>query len=87
MIKDRKEFRSALENFRERGSEGTMTPDDYKDAIFKVGLSQERTAVFFGKYPRLGRAWAAGERPIPLLVQWCLEFMVENNLKAKDFES
>jgi hypothetical protein len=87
MIKDKKELRTILESFRERGSDGDMTPEEYKAAIAKVGLSQERCATFFGRYTRLGRAWALAERPIPLLVQLCLEYMVENNLKAKDFES
>jgi hypothetical protein len=86
MIRDKKELRTFLAALRD-GSNGTMTADDFKTAIAKVGLTQEASGEFFGKYKRLGQGWATGERPVPFLVQHCLEFMVANEIQASHFEA
>jgi hypothetical protein len=86
MIKDKKELRAFLAAIR-NDSKCNMTADAFKVAIAKVGLTQEASGLFFGKYKRIGQAWATGERPIPFLVQQCLEFMVENDIQADHFEA
>jgi hypothetical protein len=84
MIRDKKELREILKALRDGGN-GDMSGDTLKASIATVGLTQEAAGEFFGKYKRVGQAWATGEKPIPLLIQQCLEFMVENELKAGDF--
>jgi hypothetical protein len=84
MIRDKKELREILKALRDGGN-GDMSGDTFKASIATVGLTQEAAGEFFGKYKRVGQAWATGEKPIPLLIQQCLEFMVENELKAGDF--
>jgi hypothetical protein len=86
MINDKRDLRTTLATLRERDG-GKMTPEQFKDAIAKVGLSQQGAGEYFGKYKRIGQAWALGEKPVPVAVQRCLEFMIEHKLKAKDFES
>jgi hypothetical protein len=86
MIRDKRELREILKFLRDDGGNGDMTGETFKVSIAAVGLTQEAAGVFFGKYKRVGQAWAAGEKPVPLLIQQCLEFMVENELKAEDLK-
>jgi hypothetical protein len=86
MIKDKRELREILKALRDDGGNGDMSGDTFKASIAAVGLTQEAAGEFFGKYKRVGQAWATGEKPVPLLIQQCLEFMVENELKAEDLE-
>jgi transcriptional regulator with XRE-family HTH domain len=79
MISTEQELRNSLTILREGGG---MTADEFRHAIAEVGLTQEAAGEFFGKYKRLGQAWARGEKDIPLPVQRCLEFMVANGLTA-----
>jgi hypothetical protein len=60
-----------------------MTPKQYKDAIAKIGLSQQRAGVFMGRSPRQGQRWAAGD-PIPESVAKLLRLMVRLELKPED---
>jgi transcriptional regulator with XRE-family HTH domain len=82
MISTEQELRHNLTIMRDRNGNGDMTPEAFKDAIAKIGLFQEQAGIFFGKYARRGQAWATGEKPVPLLIQRCLEFMVANGLTA-----
>ncbi len=42
-----------------------MTPDEYRAAIEKLGLSQIAAARLLGVDERTSRRWALGERDIP----------------------
>jgi len=42
-----------------------MTPDDYRAAIERLGLSQVAAARLLGVDERTSRRWACGERDIP----------------------
>jgi DNA-binding transcriptional regulator YiaG len=42
-----------------------MTPDQYRSAIEKLGLSQIAAARLLGVDARTSRRWASGERDIP----------------------
>lgn len=42
-----------------------MSPDDYRAALEKLGLSQVAAARLLGVDDRTSRRWACGERDIP----------------------
>jgi DNA-binding transcriptional regulator YiaG len=42
-----------------------MTPDEYRQAIDRLGLSQIAAARLLGVDARTSRRWASGERDIP----------------------
>jgi DNA-binding transcriptional regulator YiaG len=42
-----------------------MTPDEYRETIEKLGLSQIAAARLLGVDERTSRRWASGERDIP----------------------
>lgn len=42
-----------------------MTPDEYRDAIEHLGLSQVAAALLLGVDARTSRRWASGERDVP----------------------
>jgi DNA-binding transcriptional regulator YiaG len=42
-----------------------MTPDEYREAIESLGLSQIAAARLLGVDARTSRRWASGERDIP----------------------
>ena len=42
-----------------------MTPDEYRETIEKLGLSQIAAARLLGVDARTSRRWASGERDIP----------------------
>jgi hypothetical protein len=67
VINDKRDLRTILATLRER-DDGDMTPEAFKDAIAKVGLSQQASGEFFGKYKRVAQAWALGEKPCQ---RWC----------------
>lgn len=60
-----------------------MTPTQYRTAIAKLGLSQERAGLFMGRSERQGQRWAAGD-PIPESVAKLLRLMIRLNLKPED---
>ena len=43
----------------------TMTPDEYRAALKKIGYSQVVFAKLVGASPRTGQKWALGEARIP----------------------
>jgi hypothetical protein len=61
-----------------------MTPKQYKAAIERLGLSQERAGVFFGYSTRQGQRWALGEAPIPTAVDYAIRLMIEFDRKPVD---
>jgi len=42
-----------------------MTPDEYRQAIERLGLSQVAAARLLGVDARTSRRWASGERDVP----------------------
>jgi len=61
-----------------------MTPAQFRDAIAKVGLSQEAAGVWFGRSPRTGQRWASGDYEVPGYVARFLRFMVRAELTPDD---
>ncbi|MBZ9922164.1 hypothetical protein LB579_31255 [Mesorhizobium sp. BR1-1-7] len=42
-----------------------MTPDEYRKALERLGLTQYQAAALFGVDGRTSQRWALGERAIP----------------------
>lgn len=63
---------------------GDMTPDQYKTAIKKLGLSQERAGEWLGISPRTSQGYAIGEYPVPEPTAKLLRLMVKLGLKPED---
>lgn len=53
-----------------------MTPDEYREAIDKLGLTQSSAARMLGVDERTSRRWANGERDVPPPVQRFLRFLI-----------
>lgn len=60
-----------------------MSPAQFRVAIEKIGLSQERAGEFMGRSPRQGQRWANGD-PIPESVAKLLRLMVRLKLGPED---
>ncbi len=59
-----------------------MTPKQYKSAIDKLGLSQERAGLWLGVSKRTGQNYAAKGPPEP--VAMLLRLVLRLNLKPDD---
>ena len=53
-----------------------VTPDEYRETIESLGLSQMAAARLLGVDGRTSRRWVSGERPIPPPVQRFLRFLI-----------
>lgn len=53
-----------------------MTPDEYRDVLDQLGLSQIAAARLLGVDERTSRRWASGERDIPPPAQRFLRYLV-----------
>jgi len=63
---------------------GDMTPDQYKKAIKKLGLSQERAGEFLGVSPRTSQGYALGEYPVPEAIAKLLRLMTRLDLTPEE---
>ncbi len=61
-----------------------MTPQQYRDAIARLGLTQVAAGEFLIGNPRTSRRWASGESPVPRSVALLLRLMIEHNIKPDD---
>jgi sulfur carrier protein ThiS len=50
-----------------------MKAEEYRQALKKLGLTQEGAAALVGSDPRTGRRWATGERSVATLVRLLLK--------------
>jgi DNA-binding transcriptional regulator YiaG len=53
-----------------------MTPDEYRETIERLGLSQVRAALLLGVDERTSRRWAIGERDIPPPAERFLRYLI-----------
>jgi len=53
-----------------------MTPDEYRAAIERLGLSQIAAARLLGVDERTSRRWACGEREVPPPAQRFLRYLI-----------
>ena len=62
-----------------------MTPDDYKEALRRLDLSQAGAARLFRVNDRTSRRWASGEQEVPKAVEIALRLMVRFHIDPKTF--
>lgn len=53
-----------------------MTPDDYRETILQLGLTQAGAAKLLGVDERTSRRWACGERDIPAPAERFLRYLL-----------
>lgn len=53
-----------------------MTPDEYREALDQLGLTQGAGAKLLGVDERTSRRWACGERDIPPPAQHFLRYLI-----------
>jgi DNA-binding transcriptional regulator YiaG len=53
-----------------------MTPDEYREAIAELGLSQGAAARLLGVDARTSRRWAIGERDVPPPAERFLRYLI-----------
>jgi DNA-binding transcriptional regulator YiaG len=53
-----------------------MTPDEYRTAIEKLGLSRVAAAKLLGVDARTSRRWASGERDVSAPAQRFLQYLI-----------
>lgn len=61
-----------------------MTHTQFRAAIAKLGLSQERAGIWLGLSPRQGQRYASGEAAIPEPVAKLLRLMLRLGLNPSD---
>lgn len=63
-----------------------MTATEYKQALEKFGLTQERAGEWLGVSPRTSQNWSLGEkgRPVPEPVAKLFRLMLRLNLMPGD---
>lgn len=61
-----------------------MTPTQYKAAISRLGLSQQRAGKWLGISPRTSQGYALGEARIPEPLAKLLRLVIRLNLKPED---
>ena len=61
-----------------------MTPTQYKTAIARLGLSQERAGDWLGVSPRTSQGYALGEYPVPEPVAKLLRLVVKLGLRPDE---
>lgn len=63
-----------------------MTPVQYKAAIKRLGLSQERAGDWLGIGRRTSQGYALGEYPVPKGIAKLLRLMVQFGLSPEDVD-
>ncbi len=61
-----------------------MSPQQYRDAIAQLGMSQVRAGEFLIGNPRTSRRWASGDSPVPRSVALLLRLMIEHDIRPED---
>jgi hypothetical protein len=64
-----------------------MTHKQYRAALSKLGLSQERAGELFRVGSRTARRWALDEARVPGPVAILLDLLVKNRIKLSDIEA
>jgi transcriptional regulator with XRE-family HTH domain len=61
-----------------------MTPQQYLDAIERLGLSQRSAGEFLGVNERTSRRWVSGQSPVPISVEKLLRLMLKLGIDPED---
>lgn len=63
-----------------------MTPNQFKHALDRLGLSQLGAAKLFDANDRTVRRWAIGERSVPTGIAILLRLMLKGKVSADDIK-
>jgi transcriptional regulator with XRE-family HTH domain len=63
-----------------------MTPDEYREAIKRLGLSQPKAAALLGVHSVTSRRWASDSREIPPTVERFLRLVIALRLTPAQVE-
>lgn len=63
-----------------------MTPNQYRAAISKLGLSQQGAATLFGVSLRTSQNWALGDYPVPDVYAKLLRLLLSGKITIQDVE-
>lgn len=63
-----------------------MTPNQFRSALDRLGLSQAGAARLLGADPRTARRWALGERAVPTDVAILLRLLLAKKITIEDIE-
>lgn len=64
-----------------------MTPNQFRNALDRLGLSQLGAARLFDADGRTARRWALGERSVPPGVAILLRLLMAGKITADDIEA
>jgi hypothetical protein len=64
-----------------------VTPNQYKSAIDRLGLSQVGAARFLGVDDRTSRRWISGERDVPEPVSRFLRYLIAAKVTPDEVEA
>lgn len=64
-----------------------MTPNQFRSALDRLGLSQAGAAALVGADPRTGRRWALGERAVPECVAILLRLLMAEKITIEDIDA
>lgn len=77
---------AAMKSARQREKIEPMSPEAYKRAIAKLGLSQVRAGKLLGVTARTGQAWALGERKIPRSAELLVKLLARGTITIDDLK-
>ena len=60
-----------------------MTPQQLRKKLERQSLSQSKAARLIGIDPRSMRRYLAGDTPIPRVVEYALQYVIDNRLEEK----
>lgn len=63
-----------------------MTPNQFRTALDRLGLSQAKAAEMVNANPRTARSWALGQSRIPESVAILLRLLVAGKITISDVE-
>jgi hypothetical protein len=67
-------------------SDATISPEAYRQAIEKLGMSQVRAGLFFGLSDRQGQRLARGEAKMPPVIAHLLKMMIKYKVAPGDLD-
>lgn len=62
-----------------------MTPEAYRDAIARLGLSQVGAGKLFGVTDRTSRRWASGDQDVPRAVEIALDLFIRTGIPPSEY--
>lgn len=61
-----------------------MNPDQYREALARLGLSVVGAGKLFGVNPRTSQRWAAGDQDIPTAVSLVIRYWIKTGIRPDE---